>query len=108
MASEQRLAGVFTPNIVPLDRDGGINEAELRRYVDWLIAKHTNPGPNEWASAAALNHRRVEAAPRQPTLDDLLPFVGGGIAIAGVAILASYLPGRRATEIDPAEALRID
>src|SRR3954466_10198087 len=32
-----RLRGVFTPNIVPLDDRGDINEAELRRYVDWLI-----------------------------------------------------------------------
>src|SRR3954469_5105750 len=32
-----RLRGVFTPNIVPLDQAGAINESELRRYVDWLI-----------------------------------------------------------------------
>lgn len=31
------LQGVFTPNLVPLDDRGAINEAELRRYVDWLI-----------------------------------------------------------------------
>src|SRR3954469_26018009 len=34
-----RLSGIFTPNIVPLDDRGNINEPELRRYVDWLIAK---------------------------------------------------------------------
>lgn len=33
----QPLAGIFTPNLVPLDRYGDINEDELRRYVDWLI-----------------------------------------------------------------------
>src|SRR4051812_26716006 len=32
-----KLQGIFTPNIVPLDSRGGIDEAELRRYVDWLI-----------------------------------------------------------------------
>lgn len=32
-----KLRGVFTPNLVPLDARGNINEAELRRYVDWLI-----------------------------------------------------------------------
>jgi 4-hydroxy-tetrahydrodipicolinate synthase len=37
MATSQRLSGIFTPNIVPLHADGEINEAELRRYVDWLI-----------------------------------------------------------------------
>lgn len=32
-----RLSGIFTPNIVPLDSQGDIHEAETRRYVDWLI-----------------------------------------------------------------------
>ncbi len=35
---KDKLRGVFTPNLVPLDRRGDINEDELRRYVDWLIA----------------------------------------------------------------------
>ena len=33
-----KLQGIFTPNVVPLHDDGRINEDELRRYVDWLIA----------------------------------------------------------------------
>lgn len=37
MTSQPRLAGIFTPNIVPLDSRGEIHEAELRRYTDWLI-----------------------------------------------------------------------
>lgn len=32
-----KLRGIFTPNVVPLDARGQINEPELRRYVDWLI-----------------------------------------------------------------------
>ena len=32
-----QIAGIFAPNVVPLHEDGEINEAELRRYVDWLI-----------------------------------------------------------------------
>lgn len=39
MASSQRLQGIFTPNIVPLDQRGNINEEELRRYTDWLIER---------------------------------------------------------------------
>ena len=35
----QRLQGIFTPNLVPLDDRGDINESELRRYTDWLIAR---------------------------------------------------------------------
>ncbi len=37
MTKPQRLQGIYTPNIVPLDDRGDINEPELRRYVDWLI-----------------------------------------------------------------------
>src|SRR3954470_23594997 len=37
MSSPDRLAGIFTPNIVPLDERGDINEPELRRYLVWLI-----------------------------------------------------------------------
>jgi len=38
MGSQGRLRGIFTPNMVPLDERGRINEPELRRYLDWLIA----------------------------------------------------------------------
>ena len=31
------LQGIFTPNIIPLESTGRINEPELRRYVSWLI-----------------------------------------------------------------------
>lgn len=37
--SQKKLYGIFTPNMVPLDDRGRINEPELRRMVDWLIAK---------------------------------------------------------------------
>lgn len=39
MPANGKLQGIFTPNIVPLDAKGEIHESELRRYVDWLIAK---------------------------------------------------------------------
>ncbi|QDU79930.1 4-hydroxy-tetrahydrodipicolinate synthase [Polystyrenella longa] len=35
----ERLQGIFTPNLVPLDSKGDINEEVLRKYVDWLIEK---------------------------------------------------------------------
>jgi 4-hydroxy-tetrahydrodipicolinate synthase len=35
----QRFKGIYTPNLVPLDAAGAIDEAELRRYTEWLIAK---------------------------------------------------------------------
>jgi len=33
------IRGIYTPNLVPFDDDGRINEGELRRMVDWLIEK---------------------------------------------------------------------
>lgn len=33
----EKISGIFTPHVVPLDADGGINEEEFRRYIDWLI-----------------------------------------------------------------------
>lgn len=33
------IHGILTPHMVPLDAEGMINEAELRRYIDWLIEK---------------------------------------------------------------------
>lgn len=39
MTADSPLEGIFTPNIVPLDDRGEIDEPELRRYVDWLIER---------------------------------------------------------------------
>ena len=38
MARQGKLSGIYTPNMVPLDKQGNINEAEFRRYIEWLIA----------------------------------------------------------------------
>lgn len=35
----KHLSGIFTPNLVPFDAAGRINEDELRRMVNWLIEK---------------------------------------------------------------------
>ena len=34
----EKLQGIFTPTLVPVDADERINEPELRRFVSWLIA----------------------------------------------------------------------
>lgn len=34
---KQALKGIFTPNMVPLDASGRIDEPEFARYIEWLI-----------------------------------------------------------------------
>src|SRR5437660_735473 len=63
-AMPQKLQGVFTPNLVPLDARGNINEAELRRYVDWLIDKgvhglYPNGSTGEFTRYTAEERRRI-------------------------------------------------
>ncbi len=64
MTTQPRLQGIFTPNIVPLDADGEINEAELRRYVDWLIERgvhglYPNGSTGEFTRFTAEERRRI-------------------------------------------------
>lgn len=59
-----RLSGIFTPNMVPLDAQGEINEAELRRYVDWLIDKgvhglYPNGSTGEFLRFTVEERRRI-------------------------------------------------
>jgi 4-hydroxy-tetrahydrodipicolinate synthase len=58
------LAGIFTPNMVPLTRAGEIDESELRRYVDWLIARgihgiYPNGSTGEFTRFTPEERRRI-------------------------------------------------
>jgi 4-hydroxy-tetrahydrodipicolinate synthase len=58
------MHGIFTPNLVPLDQRGEINEAELRRYVDWLIdhgvhGLYPNGSTGEFTRFTAEERRRI-------------------------------------------------
>jgi 4-hydroxy-tetrahydrodipicolinate synthase len=75
----ERLTGIFTPHIVPLDDQGRIDEDELRRYVDWLIAKgvhglYPNGSTGEFVRFVPEERRRIiqivcqQAAGRVPVL----------------------------------------
>jgi dihydrodipicolinate synthase/N-acetylneuraminate lyase len=79
MATASKIHGVFTPNLVPLDSAGQINEAELRRYIDWLIASgvhglYPNGSTGEFTRFTAEERRRIvkivceQAAGRVPVL----------------------------------------
>jgi 4-hydroxy-tetrahydrodipicolinate synthase len=60
----ERLAGIFTPNLVPLDARGEIAEGELRRYIDWLIERgvhglYPNGSTGEFTRFTADERRRI-------------------------------------------------
>ena len=61
-----RLHGIFTPNMVPLDGQGNVNEPELRRYIDWLIANgvhglYPNGSTGEFTRFTPDERRRIVA-----------------------------------------------
>jgi 4-hydroxy-tetrahydrodipicolinate synthase len=60
----QPLAGIFTPNITPLDPRGRLDEETLRGYVDWLIEKgvhglYPNGSTGEFVRFTPEERRRV-------------------------------------------------
>jgi len=66
MTQANRLRGIFTPNIVTLDDAGNINEAELRRYTEWLIGKgvhglYPNGSTGEFTRFLPEERRRIVA-----------------------------------------------
>lgn len=64
--SQQRLQGIFTPNLIPYDSQGEINESELRRYVNWLIDKgvhglYPNGSTGEFTRFTVEERKRIVA-----------------------------------------------
>jgi 4-hydroxy-tetrahydrodipicolinate synthase len=64
MSNNTPLRGIFTPNIVPLDTRGEINEPELRKYVDWLIERgvhglYPNGSTGEFTRFTVEERRRI-------------------------------------------------
>lgn len=58
-------------------------------------------GAIAWWLSESITSLLFEITPRDPLTFSLVPFV-----LIGVAMVASYLPARRASYIDPMEALR--
>lgn len=59
-----KIEGIFTPNMVPLDDRGRINEPELRRYLEWLIQKgvhglYPNGSTGEFVRFTPEERRRI-------------------------------------------------
>ena len=89
----QKLAGIFTPNIVPLDSHGAIHEAELRRYTDWLIERgvhglYPNGSTGEFLRFTAEERRRIVAIMADQTAGRVPILAGAAEANARETILA--------------------
>jgi 4-hydroxy-tetrahydrodipicolinate synthase len=59
----KKLEGIFTPLLVPLDERDRVNEAELRRFVSWLIERgvhgvYPNGSTGEFTRFTAEERRR--------------------------------------------------
>lgn len=62
----EKLEGIFTPLLVPLDDQDRINEPELRRFVSWLIdhgvhGLYPNGSTGEFTRFTAEERRRIVA-----------------------------------------------
>jgi 4-hydroxy-tetrahydrodipicolinate synthase len=59
-----RLKGIFTPTLVPFDDRGEIDEAELRRFLEWLIERgvhglYPNGSTGEFPRLTLEERRRI-------------------------------------------------
>lgn len=64
MPAANRLTGIFTPNLIAYTDQGEINEAETRRYIDWLIARgvhglYPNGSTGEFTRFTPEERRRI-------------------------------------------------
>lgn len=61
---DQRISGILTPNITPVDSAGRVDEDTLRGYVDWLIdhgvdGLYPNGSTGEFVRFTAEERRRI-------------------------------------------------
>jgi 4-hydroxy-tetrahydrodipicolinate synthase len=76
-----KLEGIFTPLLVPLDERGRINEPELRRFVSWLIERgvhglYPNGSTGEFTRFTPEERRRIVQIVADET-DGRVPILAG-------------------------------
>jgi predicted permease len=86
----------------------GARPADVLGLMVWEGLRLTIPGLLAGVAAATLAARTVRSALVEISSYDPLTFAAAVIFLALVAVLASYMPARRATRVDPMLALRCE
>ncbi len=95
MSEQTRLSGIFTPNIIPLDSQGRIDEEETRRYVDWLIDHGVH---GLYPNGSTGEFTRFTAEERIRIIEIITDQVGGRVPVLAGAAEANTSETIRACE----------
>src|SRR5262245_12400466 len=108
------LYGVMASSVRASTRELGVRAAlgaspeRLRRGVLGRALAMASAGVVAGLVIAVATSRLLAALLFEVSPVDPVSFVGAAAALLVLAVLAAYLPARRATMIDPVEALRVD
>ena len=108
------LYGVIAYDIAQRMREMGVRVAlgaqasDIRRLVLWQGIRVTAIGAALGVVAAGFAARYVSELLFNTSAHDPLAFVGAAVTILVVSVLATLIPARRATRVDPVVALRAE
>jgi ABC-type antimicrobial peptide transport system permease subunit len=106
------LYGVIAYDIAQRMREMGVRVAlgaqasDIRRLVLWQGLRVATIGAALGTLAAALAAKYIADLLFATSAHDPVAFVGAAVTILVVAVLATLIPARRATRVDPVVALR--
>ena len=106
------LYGVIAYDIAQRMREMGVRVAlgaqasDIRRLVLWQGLRVATIGAALGTLAAALTAKYIADLLFATSAHDPVAFVGAAVTILVVAVLATLIPARRATRVDPVVALR--
>jgi ABC-type lipoprotein release transport system permease subunit len=86
----------------------GAQAADIRRLVLWQGVRVTAAGVALGVAVAFVTVKYVEKLLFATSARDPLAFGGAAAVILVVAVLATLIPARRATRVDPVVALRAE